>query len=73
MQLGISRPDARAIAPFTKRIYSNYNFELAGAIAEKVVGKSWTDWVREAVFRASWNERYNFVAFSGVGCGRSCD
>jgi hypothetical protein len=49
VQLGISRPDARAITPFTKRIYSNYNFELAGAIAEKVMGKPWTDWVRETV------------------------
>ena len=49
VEFGIARPDARAIAPFTKRIYSNYNFELAGAIAEKVVGKPWTDWARETV------------------------
>lgn len=49
VQFGIARPDAQAIEPFTKRIYSNYNFELAALRAEKVVGKPWMDWVRETV------------------------
>jgi CubicO group peptidase (beta-lactamase class C family) len=37
--------------PGTKFIYSNAGFSIAGHMAEKVMGKSWEDLVRERVFR----------------------
>jgi CubicO group peptidase (beta-lactamase class C family) len=37
--------------PGTKFIYSNAGVSIAGAMAEKVTGKSWEDLVREKIFR----------------------
>lgn len=49
IRFGIANPDERAIEPFTKRVYSNYNFELAGAFAESRLGVPWNDWVGRVI------------------------
>jgi CubicO group peptidase (beta-lactamase class C family) len=39
-----------AAAPGKKHIYSNYGFTIAGAMCERVTGKSWEELMRELLF-----------------------
>jgi len=39
-----------AYEPGTKKIYSNYGYVIAGAMAEKVTGKSWEDLMKKLLF-----------------------
>lgn len=47
--LGIAQPHERVICPFTKRVYSNYGFEIAGQIVQKRLGETWINWVHRVL------------------------
>lgn len=49
MRLGITSPQAATIAPFTKRIYSNYGFEVAASFAATKLAMPWTQWVARTI------------------------
>lgn len=49
VRFGVAHPEQSLRPPFTKRIYSNYGFELAGGLAREALGLEWADWVRRAI------------------------
>lgn len=51
VHFGIAPPQARVISPFTKRVYSNYSFEVAVRFAEEKLSENWIDWVRRTLLR----------------------
>lgn len=49
VRFGIASPQAAPIAPFTKRIYSNYSFEMAASFAALRLATPWTQWVTRTI------------------------
>lgn len=51
VKFGVAPLNQCSIPPFTKRIYSNYSFEVATQIACEKLGMSWTDWIAAALLK----------------------